>query len=42
MSKLLGLPERADWKVCALSDEDDARDVDIFKQTFAPFEPTLA
>jgi hypothetical protein len=40
MSRILGLPERADWKACALSEEEDARDVAIFKETFAPFDPS--
>lgn len=39
MARVLGLPERADWKTCALSEEEDSRDVDILKKAFAPFDP---
>ena len=41
MARVLGLPERADWKTCALSEEEDSRDVEIFKKVFEPFEPSI-
>ncbi|PFH54248.1 hypothetical protein AMATHDRAFT_53131, partial [Amanita thiersii Skay4041] len=36
---LMGTPERLDWKVCALSEEDDKVDAQAFKTAFTPFNP---
>jgi len=41
LAKLLGVPERSDWKICALSEEDDRRDVALVKQAYAPFDVAL-
>ncbi|KAJ7578407.1 CwfJ C-terminus 1-domain-containing protein-like protein [Mycena floridula] len=37
---LLDMPDRADWKACMLSDEDDRADALAFKTAFKPFDPT--
>jgi len=41
LAKLLGVPERSDWKICALSEEDDRRDVALVKEAYAPFDVAL-
>jgi len=41
LTKLLGVPERSDWKICALSEDEDKRDADIFRKLYAPFDPSL-
>ncbi len=38
---LLGLPDRIDWKVCTLSEEEDKADAQAFKAAFAHFDPSL-
>ncbi|KAJ1449259.1 CwfJ C-terminus 1-domain-containing protein-like protein [Pelagophyceae sp. CCMP2097] len=35
----LGAPERADWKVCAQSQEEEAKLCNAFKEVFAPYAP---
>ena len=34
------MDERADWKECAQSTEEDTADAQAFKAAFAPFDPT--
>jgi len=36
----LGTPDRVDWKVCQLSEEEDKADATAFKAAFAPFDPS--
>ncbi|KAF8844424.1 nuclear protein [Paxillus ammoniavirescens] len=38
---LLNIPDRLDWKACMLAEEEDKADVELFKQAFAPFDPSL-
>lgn len=40
MASLLKMDERADWKTCLQSDEDDKADVLAFKTAFSPFDPS--
>ena len=39
-ARALGCPERADWKRCLLSDSDEEKEAEAFKQRFAPFDFT--
>jgi hypothetical protein len=39
LASLLGKPERLDWKVCMLTEEEDRADAQAFKAAFAPFNP---
>ncbi|KZT09782.1 nuclear protein [Laetiporus sulphureus 93-53] len=39
---LLGMRDRFDWKACAQSERDDKADVEVFKDAFAPFDPSLS
>ncbi|KAH9950204.1 nuclear protein [Amylocystis lapponica] len=38
---LLGMEDRADWKACMQSEEDDRADAQAFKTAFSAFDPTL-
>jgi len=40
LASLLKVEERADWKTCLQSEEDDTADVLAFKTAFAPFDPS--
>jgi Protein similar to CwfJ C-terminus 2 len=40
LASLLKVDERADWKTCLRSEEDDKADVLAFKTAFAPFDPS--
>ena len=37
---LLNMPDRFDWKVCMLSEDDDKAEAQAFKAAFAPFDPS--
>ncbi|EKX45757.1 hypothetical protein GUITHDRAFT_108214 [Guillardia theta CCMP2712] len=41
VARLLGMPERADWKDCALSIEDEKRMAENFKKLFEPYDWSL-
>jgi hypothetical protein len=41
MAELLGMPEKIEWKACALSKEEETLLVDHLKEAFAPYDPTL-
>jgi hypothetical protein len=34
------MPDRLDWKVCMLSEDDDKAEAQAFKAAFAPFDPS--
>jgi hypothetical protein len=34
------MPDRLDWKACALSESEDKADAQAFKAAFDPFDPT--
>ncbi|KIL69856.1 hypothetical protein M378DRAFT_195762 [Amanita muscaria Koide BX008] len=36
---LLGVPDRLDWRACALSEAEDQEDAQAFKAAFTPFNP---
>ncbi len=38
---LLNMPDRADWKACMLSEDEDRADAQAFKTAFAPFNPSV-
>lgn len=40
LASLLKVDERADWKTCLQSEQDDKVDVLAFKAAFAPFDPS--
>ncbi|KAH9079155.1 CwfJ C-terminus 1-domain-containing protein-like protein [Lactarius deliciosus] len=40
LASLLKMDERADWKTCLQSEEDDKADVLAFKTAFSPFDPS--
>ncbi|KAI9446701.1 CwfJ C-terminus 1-domain-containing protein-like protein [Lactarius indigo] len=40
LASLLKIDERADWKTCLQSEEDDKADVLAFKTAFSPFDPS--
>ncbi|KAJ8521668.1 hypothetical protein ONZ45_g1663 [Pleurotus djamor] len=40
LTAVLGMPERLDWKVCALTQEEDTADATSFKTAFASFDPS--
>jgi len=37
----MDMPERLDWRVCALSDEDEQADAQAFKTSFTPFNSVV-
>ncbi|KAK4058716.1 hypothetical protein OIO90_000160 [Microbotryomycetes sp. JL221] len=37
---LLGMPDRADWKACTLSEAQEKNDCSKFKAAFKPFDPS--
>lgn len=37
---LLNIMHRLDWKTCILSEEEDKVDAEMFKEAFAPFDPS--
>ena len=37
---VLGKAERADWKTCAKSDEEEGADAKLFKEAFAKWDPS--
>lgn len=39
VAKLLGCPERVDWKKCAGTKKEEEKMVASFKQNFAEFDP---
>ena len=39
LASLLKMEDRADWKSCLQSEEEDKADVQAFKAVFAPFDP---
>jgi hypothetical protein len=41
VAKLVGQPERADWKACAQSKEEETDMAEEFKQIFSKFDPML-
>ncbi|KAI8373000.1 CwfJ C-terminus 1-domain-containing protein-like protein [Radiomyces spectabilis] len=41
IAKVLGQPEREDWKACAQSEEEERKDANDFKAVFKPFDFTL-
>jgi hypothetical protein len=38
---LLNIPNRLDWKACMLPEEEDKADVELFKEAFTSFDPSL-
>jgi hypothetical protein len=40
VAQLLGVQERADWRACALPEDEDKEDAAAFKAAFAPFDPS--
>jgi hypothetical protein len=34
------MPDRLDWKICMLSEEEDKAEAQAFKGAFAPFDPS--
>ncbi|KAH8117058.1 CwfJ C-terminus 2-domain-containing protein-like protein [Phellopilus nigrolimitatus] len=38
LCKILGVPERLDWKACAQTEAEERADAQAFKQAFAPFD----
>jgi hypothetical protein len=42
LCRLLSCPERIQWKSCALSSEEEAAATTAFRESFAPFDFTLA
>jgi coproporphyrinogen III oxidase len=41
LSKLMDIPERADWKACAQSEEEEKKEAQDFKAAFAEFDFTI-
>lgn len=41
VANLLGMPERADWKNCALSVEEETATANKFKELFKPYDWSL-
>ncbi|KAJ2962797.1 hypothetical protein NQZ79_g2046 [Umbelopsis isabellina] len=41
LAKLMDIPERADWKACAQSEEEEKKEAQDFKAAFAEFDFTL-
>lgn len=41
LAQVLGSPERAHWKACQVSKEEEAAATDAFKDAFAPFDFTM-
>ena len=39
LASLLNMPDRLDWKVCMLSEDEDKADARDFKTAFMPFDP---
>lgn len=38
LAELAGCPERADWKKCSLSQEEEEKRTEKFKAAFKPFD----
>ncbi|KAL5511306.1 hypothetical protein ACEPAH_4522 [Sanghuangporus vaninii] len=38
LCRILGVPDRLDWKACAQSEAEERADAQAFKQAFAPFD----
>jgi hypothetical protein len=38
IAHVLGVDERADWRACALPEDQDKEDASAFKAAFAPFD----
>ncbi|TFL07285.1 nuclear protein [Pterulicium gracile] len=41
VASILGQPQRSDWKVCVLSEDEDKADALNFKNAFQSFDPSL-
>lgn len=41
LAQLAGAPERADWKACSVSQEEEAARTEQFKTTFKPYDIML-
>jgi hypothetical protein len=41
VSHILGKPEREDWKACQQTEEEEKKEVGLFKAAFKPFDFTL-
>ncbi|OVA04008.1 zinc finger protein [Macleaya cordata] len=41
LAGLLNMADRADWRTCKLSKEDETKMVEVFKKHFEEFDPTL-
>jgi len=39
LADLLGMPERANWKQCALSKDEETRAAEAFKEAFSKYDP---
>ena len=39
-ANILGRPERANWKNCLVSDDDEIKNVETFRALFKPFDFT--
>lgn len=39
IANLLGVPERADWRTCTQSEDEERNDAEAFKEAFAAFDP---
>lgn len=40
MALLMGVPERADWKVCSQDVGEEKRDTQAFKKAFKKYDPS--
>lgn len=40
LCRVLGVPDRLDWKACAQTDAEERADAQAFKQAFAAFDFT--
>lgn len=38
---MLDLADRADWKACSQTEDEEIRDAQAFKETFADFDPSM-
>jgi hypothetical protein len=41
LADLAGAPERASWKACSLSKDEETQRVEAFKSKFSAYEPEL-
>lgn len=41
LAHFLDLGDRADWKVCSQTEDEEIRDAQAFKEAFAEFDPSM-